>query len=189
MKVLLIDNYDSFTYNLVQLLEQSGCDEVTTVMNNRVYIDASGFDKIIFSPGPGIPSEEAGLMRYLLKNYAPAKSILGICLGHQCIAEFYGGGLMNMDKALHGIKAEVNIIPDSDHLFAGLPGTINGGLYHSWKVNRESFPDCLTITAISGDGIIMGLSHKNYDVKGLQFHPESVMTDYGKAIISNWLSK
>jgi anthranilate synthase component 2 len=189
MKVLIVDNYDSFTYNLVQLLEQAGCAEATTVKNNCKDIDASDFDKIIFSPGPGIPSEEAGLMRSILNKYAASKSILGICLGHQSIAEYYGANLMNMDKVLHGIKAKVNIIPNSDPIFAGLPETIYGGLYHSWKVSNDGFPDCLKITAISAEGIIMGISHKKYNVKGLQFHPESIMTEHGAAIIKNWLQK
>ncbi len=189
MKALIVDNHDSFTYNLVQLLEQTGCAEVTTVKNNREDIDTSDFDKIIFSPGPGIPSEEAGMMRYIMSKYATAKSILGICLGHQAIAEFYGTKLINLDNVFHGIKAKINIIEHTDYLFNRLPEIMSGGLYHSWGVSTEGLPDCLKITAISDEGIIMGISHKTLDVKGLQFHPESIMTEHGAAIIKNWLLK
>ena len=189
MKVLIVDNHDSFTYNLAQLLEQSGCNEITIIKNNSEDFDAAAFDKIIFSPGPGIPSEEAGLMKSLLKKYSTSKSILGICLGHQAIAEYYGAKLIHLNKVYHGIKVNINIIENPDYLFNGLPETISGGLYHSWGVSTEGLPDCLKITAFSEEGIIMGISHKMYDVKGLQFHPESIMTEHGAAIMKNWLQK
>jgi anthranilate synthase component 2 len=180
MRVLIVDNHDSFTYNLVQLIEQAGCRDFTIIKNDRADFDASVFDKIIFSPGPGIPSKEAGLMKFIIKKYSATKSILGICLGHQAIAEFYGAKLINLSKVYHGIKSDIKIIKPSEYLFIGLPQNINGGLYCD-------FPECLEITAISEDGIIMGLSHKSYDIKGLQFHPESIMTNFGAKIISNWL--
>jgi anthranilate synthase component 2 len=188
MKVLIVDNHDSFTYNLAQLLEQAGSGETTIIKNDRQDFDAASFDKIIFSPGPGIPSEGVGLMKALLRKYSSSKSILGICLGHQAIAEYYGAKLINMSKVFHGIKSEINIIETSDYLYNGIPNTISGGLYHSWGVSTEGLPECLEITALSDEGIIMGLSHKIYDIKGLQFHPESIMTKYGAAIIKNWLN-
>ena len=189
MKVLIIDNHDSFTYNLSQLVEKAGCSDITIIKNDRADLDADVFDKIIFSPGPGIPAEEAGLMKYIIKKYSATKSILGICLGHQAIAEFYGASLINLSKVYHGIKVKIEITDLYENIFSGLPENINGGLYHSWGVSEKDFPECLKITAISKDGIIMGLSHKTYDIKGLQFHPESIMTDYGERIIHNWLSK
>ena len=189
MKVLIVDNHDSFTYNLAQLLEQSGCRETIIIKNDSEDFDAASFDKIIFSPGPGIPSEESGLMKTLLKKYSASKSILGICLGHQAIAEYYGAKLINLSKVFHGIKAKINIIENSDYLFKGLPKTISGGLYHSWGVSTEGLPECFRITAISDEGIIMGLSHNIYDIKGLQFHPESIITENGATIIKNWLNK
>ncbi|MFA4852849.1 MAG: aminodeoxychorismate/anthranilate synthase component II [Bacteroidales bacterium] len=187
MKVLIIDNHDSFTYNLVQLVEQSGLCEVDIVKNNITEYDYSGFDKILFSPGPGIPSEEKGLMKSLIAKYSGTKSILGICLGHQAIAEFYGGKIVNLNQPFHGIKEKIRITESTEYLFSGLPNIINGGLYHSWSVGYENFPECLNITAISESGIIMAVSHKTSDIKGLQFHPESIMTESGKDIITNWL--
>lgn len=187
MKVFIIDNHDSFTYNLVQLVEQTGLCEVDIVKNNITEYDCSGFDKILFSPGPGIPSEEKGLMKSLIAKYSRTKGILGICLGHQAIAEFFGAKLTVLTSPFHGIKEKINIKETSDYLFAGLPETINAGLYHSWSVGYENFPECLDITAISESGIIMAISHKTFDVRGLQFHPESIMTESGKDIITNWL--
>jgi anthranilate synthase component II len=187
MKVLLVDNHDSFTYNLAQLIGQSGCNELTIVKNDQTEIDISLFDKFIFSPGPGIPSEEGGLMKKILYEYSASKSILGICLGHQAIAEFYGASLMNMDKVYHGIKIQIKINDNGDYLFRNLPEVIEVGLYHSWCVNADILPECLQITAMSEDGIIMAIAHKLYDVKGLQFHPESIMTVQGLTIIKNWL--
>jgi anthranilate synthase component II len=188
MRTLIADNHDSFTYNLVQLVERAGCRELTIVENERAVGDVGEFDKVIFSPGPGVPAEEAGVMKSIIAKYAKNRSILGICLGHQAIAEFFGATLVHLDKVQHGIQAAVTIADPSDYLFGGLPGTINGGLYHSWGVSGVCFPACLKVTAISADGIVMGLSHRDFDVKGLQFHPESIMTEYGAAIIRNWLS-
>jgi anthranilate synthase component 2 len=188
MKVLIVDNFDSFTYNLAQLVEQSSCQRPLIIKNDRIDHDVSGFDKIIFSPGPGIPTEEAGLMKKIISDYSKTKSILGICLGHQAIAEYYGAKLINLDKAYHGIKANIKIIEPSEPLYQKFPEKIHGGLYHSWGVSGHDFPECLKITAISEDGIIMGFSHKIYDIKGLQFHPESIMTYHGEMIIRNWMA-
>lgn len=189
MKVLIIDNFDSFTFNLAQLIEKTVGTNYCIIKNDSKKIDVHEFHKIIFSPGPGIPKEEAGLMQYILSNYQKTKSILGICLGHQAIAEFYGAKLINLTKVYHGIQSHIKLINKQESLFKNLPPIIKGGLYHSWGVCNSNFPECLKITTISADGIIMGVSHKIYDIKGLQFHPESIMTDYGEMIIRNWLSK
>lgn len=189
MKILIIDNNDSFTYNLVQLVGQSGCTDFRVIKNNISGFDAGGFDKIIFSPGPGIPDEEAGLMKYIMQNYASAKSILGICLGHQAIAGFFGAKLINLPEVFHGVKEKIIVAGKGEYLFKGIAATFYGGLYHSWCVSDNCFPDCLEISAVSESGIIMALSHKIYDVKGVQFHPESIMTDYGSEIIRNWMKK
>ena len=189
MNVLIVDNYDSFTYNLVHLVEQTGLCNVNVIKNNIPDYDSSGFDKILFSPGPGIPSEEAGLMKSLIQKYSDKKSILGICLGYQAIAEFYGATIVNLNRPFHGIREKIKITELSEYLFSGLPEVIDGGLYHSWSLSRENFPESLKITAVSENGIIMAISHKTYDVKGLQFHPESIMTETGKEIITNWLKK
>jgi len=187
MKVLLVDNHDSFTYNLAQMIEQAGCCGLTIVKNDHTDFNTEGYDKFIFSPGPGIPREEAGLMKTILQKHSGSKSILGICLGHQAIAEFFGSSVINMNNVYHGIKAGISIRDESDYLFKNIPENIHGGLYHSWSVSKENFPECLKITAMSDDGIIMAITHKIYDIKGLQFHPESIMTEKGSAIIGNWL--
>ena len=190
MKVLIIDNHDSFTYNLVSLIENTGLCEVYVIKNEKKNFKfINDYDKYVFSPGPGIPSEEEGLMKYILKNYESSKSILGVCLGHQAIAEYYGARIINLSAVFHGIKAEINITDSSEYLFSGLPQSINGGLYHSWGVSENELPECLNITAQKENGIIMAVSHKKYDVKGLQFHPESIMTEMGSAIITNWLKR
>lgn len=189
MKVLIIDNFDSFTHNLAQLIEKTVGPNYCIIKNDREKINLDEYEKIIFSPGPGIPKEEAGLMHHILTNYQQTKRILGICLGHQAIAEFYGAKLINLTNVYHGIQSNINVIDPPDSLFKNLPLSIKGGLYHSWGVCNSNFPECLKINAISADGIIMGVSHKIYDIKGLQFHPESIMTDYGEMIIRNWLSK
>lgn len=186
MKVLVIDNYDSFTYNLVQLLEQTGLCDYQVFKNDEITIDqVNAFDKILFSPGPGLPAD-AGKMNVIIQTFSKTKSILGICLGHQSIGEIFGGKLINLSKPLHGIKEEI-IIDLSDYLFKGIPHMIYGGLYHSWAVDEKSLPSCLKIIARNKEGLIMGISHSEFDVKGLQFHPESVMTEYGAAIMKNWL--
>ena len=188
MKVLIIDNFDSFTHNLAQLIEKTVGPNYCIIKNDRKKIDVHEFRKIIFSPGPGIPKEEAGLMQYILTNYQKTKSILGICLGHQAIAEFYGAKLINLTKVYHGIQSNINLIDKQESLFLNLPSQIKGGLYHSWGIDETSIPDHIKVTAKSEDGILMGISHATYDIKGLQFHPESIMTDYGETIIRNWLT-
>ncbi len=185
-KVLLIDNYDSFTYNLAQLLDESNLCRFEIKKNDAVKInEISGYDKILISPGPGLP-EEVPLLFDILENFRKTKSILGICLGMQAISEYFGAKLYNLQNVYHGIKIKTEITDKTEYLFFGLPEKINVGLYHSWAVYKD-IPDELKITAISKDKIIMGISHKKYDVKGLQFHPESYMTEYGKNFIENWL--
>lgn len=185
MKVVIVDNYDSFTYNLYQLLAESGAD--VSVMRNDAFRleDLSVFDGIVFSPGPGVPAE-AGLMNAVIRHYAGKKPILGICLGEQAIAEVFGASLINLDRVYHGIQSPVRIVrPDS--LFDGLPDVIPVGRYHSWVVSDTDFPDCLEVTARSAEGFIMALRHKVYDVRGVQFHPESVLTPSGRQMVANWL--
>jgi anthranilate synthase component 2 len=185
--VLILDNYDSFTYNLVQLVEENNAVPVV-IKNDHIALEAvAAYDKILFSPGAGIPSEFP-IMKQIVEKYRHSKSILGICLGHQAIAEAYGGKLFNMPEVLHGKKHRITLTDPDDYLFRDLPTAFNVGLYHSWAVNRDHFPDCLKITAISTNGTIMALAHKTDDVKGIQFHPESYMTDFGKIMMRNWLN-
>ncbi|MCH3995346.1 MAG: aminodeoxychorismate/anthranilate synthase component II [Prevotella sp.] len=185
MKVVIIDNYDSFTYNLAHLVKELGA-ECTVWRNDQFELDQlAPFDKIILSPGPGIPSE-AGLLLKVITTYAGKKPILGVCLGHQAIAEAFGGKLTNLKEVYHGVATPCNLF-GNDPIFAGLPDKIDVGRYHSWVVDRHGFPDCLEITAQSDDGNIMGLKHKSYDIHGIQFHPESVLTPKGKVIMKNWL--
>lgn len=185
--ILVIDNYDSFTFNLVHLLYE--CGHNATVWRNDKFVleDVAAFDKILLSPGPGIP-EEAGLLLDVIREYGPSKSILGICLGQQAIAEVYGGSLYNLRKPVHGTATPLVITDTDELLFHGLPSSFSVGRYHSWAVSRENLPDTLQVTAVDEHGVIMALSHKELDVKGLQFHPESVLTQYGKEMIANWLS-
>lgn len=185
-KVLIIDNNDSFTFNLVQIIEQSGLCSFEVCKNNSVLLKAAqSFDKFLLSPGPGIPSDFP-IMYDIIKNYGDKKSILGICLGHQAIAESFGGQLERMDTVAHGFSKKINLT-GTDYLFAGLPKQIEVGLYHSWIVSEKNFPDEMIITAKSEDGIIMAAAHKRLNIRGLQFHPESIMTPLGKQILSNWL--
>lgn len=185
MKVLLIDNYDSFTYNLFQYLEEAGA-EVTVVRNDCFTLDkVAQYDKIVLSPGPGIPSE-AGLLESVIKVYAPTHPILGICLGEQAIGEVFGGELYNLPKVFHGVQTPTHIVAN-DYLFDGLAHDLQVGRYHSWVVRSESLPDCLEITALSDEGQIMALRHKEYDVHGIQFHPESILTPEGRTIINNFV--
>ncbi len=186
-KILIIDNYDSFTYNLVHYIEKlTGiCPSVSR--NDEISLEeVQKFDKILISPGPGVPSS-AGICIELIKRYAPTKSILGICLGHQAIGEAFGGRLLNLSSVFHGVATPVRITDNSETLFANIPASIIGGRYHSWVVSAEGLPDCLNITCEDDSGMIMGISHKAYDVKGLQFHPESVLTEHGMDIMANWL--
>ncbi|MGI9653508.1 anthranilate synthase component II [Chryseobacterium sp. RLHN22] len=185
-KVLVFDNYDSFTYNLVQIIERILNEKVDVIRNDQISLEEiEKYDKIILSPGPGIP-EEAGILLDLIKKYAPTKSILGVCLGQQAIAEAFGGNLINLSEIYHGVASEA--IQTSEHkLFKDLPQTLEVGRYHSWAVNPESFPDELEITSTDSKGMIMSLKHKTYDVHGVQYHPESILTPDGETIIKNFL--
>jgi anthranilate synthase component 2 len=186
MKIVIIDNYDSFTYNLSHLVKELGAD-VTVYRNDRFTMSQlEPFDKIILSPGPGIP-QEAGLLLDTIRTYAGKKPMLGVCLGHQAIGEAFGATLENLSDVFHGVATEGTQL-QNDPIFAGLPRRITMGRYHSWVVNRNSMPDCLEITAESDEGEIMALRHKTYDIHGIQFHPESVLTPDGRTIVGNWLA-
>jgi len=188
MKILVFDNYDSFTYNLVHLVQKITNTKVDVFRNDEIALKkVADYDKIILSPGPGIPIE-AGMLLPLIKEYASSKSILGVCLGHQAIGEAFGGKLINLDTVYHGVATNCKLAIEECRLFAGLPERISVGRYHSWIVSEEDFPAELEITAKDENGYIMGLQHKKYDVQGVQFHPESVLTPDGEAIIRNWLS-
>lgn len=187
MKLLVFDNYDSFTYNLVHLVEKIIHQKVDVYRNDQIALEqVKDYDKIILSPGPGIP-EEAGLLLPLIKEYAASKSILGVCLGQQAIGEAFGGRLTNLSKVYHGVATPCRIIRKNVDLFAGLTEEFEVGRYHSWVVSREGFPDELEITAVDENDMIMALQHKTYDVRGVQFHPESVLTPQGEQILRNWL--
>jgi len=186
-KIIVIDNYDSFTYNLVHCIEEITGSYPAVFRNDEISIEEiANYDKILISPGPGIPVE-AGICIDLVRHYAPGKSILGICLGHQAICEAFGGKLLNLSSVYHGISSPVKIKSASDPLLKNIPPIIMAGRYHSWVVSRENLPDCFNITCEDENGIIMGISHRNYEVRGLQFHPESVLTEYGTEIIRNWI--
>ncbi len=186
MKILVIDNYDSFTFNLVHLLHECG-HQPEVWRNDKFKIeDVAVFDKIILSPGPGIPSE-AGLLLEVIKTYSKDKSILGVCLGVQAIAEVFGGSLYNLSAPVHGRSTEMTVANTEEAMFKDLPLTFKIGRYHSWAVQKEDFPDVLEITATDKDGVIMALRHKEFNVRGVQFHPESVLTEHGKKMIENWL--
>lgn len=188
MKILVIDNYDSFVYNLVHYIREF-VDDVTVWRNDQFELeDVAAFDKIVLSPGPGIP-EEAGLLKAVVERFAPTKSILGVCLGQQAIGEVFGGSLINLDQVFHGVGTHVERLVDDEPLFAGLPKNFQVGRYHSWVVARENFPQDLEITAVDESGQIMALRHKKYDLTGVQFHPESVLTPHGKNMIKNWLKQ
>jgi anthranilate synthase component 2 len=187
MKILVFDNYDSFTYNLVHLVEKITKQKVDVYRNDQIPLEKiKEYDKIILSPGPGIPSE-AGLLLDVIREYASTKSILGVCLGHQAIGEAFGGQLENLSKVYHGVATPCKL-DIANVLFKGLPGEIEVGRYHSWVVKEEAFPEDLEITARDDNNYIMGLQHKKYDVRGVQFHPESVLTPDGEAILRNWLN-
>ncbi|MBF8297156.1 MAG: type 1 glutamine amidotransferase [Bacteroidetes bacterium] len=187
LRVLLIDNYDSFTFNLVQLLEESGNCLVDVVKNDSIDLSrGSEYDKVLLSPGPGIPREAGHLLEFL-QIASPTCSILGISLGQQAIAEFFGGSLLRTPEVVHGVTKEVILNVSDDPLFRGMPERFPAGLYHSWAVNPASLPPSLRVTAQSVDGVIMAIAHTSRDVRGIQFHPESVMTPIGSALIRNWL--
>lgn len=189
MKILVLDNYDSFTYNLVHYLKELGYEESIDVFrNDRISLEAvNEYDKILLSPGPGIP-EEAGIMPDLIRQYGPSKSILGVCLGHQGIAEAYGAQLYNMPQVLHGVSSQVHVTQTDDRLFNDIPATYRICHYHSWNVDKSRLGNEIEVTAIDEFGEVMAISHKKYDVKGVQFHPESIMTEHGHQLLKNWMN-
>ena len=185
MKVAVIDNYDSFTYNLVHYLEDLNV-EVTVFRNDEFeLLDLEKFEKILLSPGPGIP-DEAGLLKQVIKKYAPTKSILGVCLGLQAIGEIFGGKLSNLEKVYHGVATKI-FIKEKDSIFNNLPNELYVGRYHSWIISNKNLPIDLIITSTDENGQIMSLKHSVYDIKGVQFHPESILTVHGKQILKNWI--
>ena len=185
MKIVIIDNYDSFTYNLSHLIKSLGA-EVDVVRNDQFSLDEiEAYSKIVLSPGPGIPSE-AGLLLDVIRTYAGRKPILGVCLGHQAIGEAFGGRLENLSDVFHGVATPCHIVAD-DPIFSGLERDITVGRYHSWVVSREGLPECLEVTAVSDEGQIMALRHRELNVRGIQFHPESVLTPDGRKMLQNWL--
>jgi anthranilate synthase component 2 len=187
MKILVIDNYDSFTYNLVQYLERIKGTHVTVARNDKILLgDVEEFEKILISPGPGVP-DEAGISKELIAAYGDHKSILGVCLGHQAIAEVYGGSIRNLDTVYHGVSSEMEQCVEDEYLFRGIPKQFDAGRYHSWIVEEHTLPSCIEVTARNLPGEIMALRHTSHDVKGVQFHPESVLTEYGGMMIKNWI--
>lgn len=185
--ILVVDNYDSFTYNLVHYLEALNC-KVTVLRNDEIELEeVKNYDKILLSPGPGIPSE-AGLLKDIIKEYASSKSILGICLGQQAIGEVFGSTLKNLEKVYHGTASKVKILVEDESLFTNIPNEFMVGRYHSWVVEKSNLSSDLEITSVDENGEIMSLRHKNFDVKGVQFHPESILTPLGKQILENWVS-
>ncbi|MEP2239467.1 MAG: aminodeoxychorismate/anthranilate synthase component II [Maribacter sp.] len=183
--VLVIDNYDSFTYNLVHYLEELGCEVIVKRNDQFTLEEVDAFEKIVLSPGPGIP-DEAGLLKQIIEKYAPTKSIFGVCLGQQAIAEVFGGSLINLDKVYHGIATTIKITKE-DVIFEDIPNEIEVGRYHSWVVNTD-LPEVLEATSVDENGQIMSLRHKTFDVRAVQFHPESVLTPQGKKMLENWLN-
>lgn len=189
MKILLFDNYDSFTYNLYHEICALGYDDVEVHRNDQITLEEiERFDKIILSPGPGIPSE-AGILLDVIREYASCKSIMGVCLGHQAIGEVFGGKLVNLSDVYHGVQTPIDIICEDETLFDGLDRRLPVGRYHSWVVSDESFPAQLEISAVSDEGQVMALRHREYDVCGVQFHPESVLTPNGRLIFDNFLKR
>ena len=191
MKILIFDNYDSFTYNLVHMVERITNEKTDVYRNDKISLESiSEYDKIILSPGPGLPCE-SGLLLPLIKKFAPSKSILGVCLGQQAIAEVFGGKLINLKNVYHGVATKIMVDEHrtkmQNDVFKDLPSELDAGRYHSWVVDNEDFPDDLEITARDENGLIMGLRHKTFDVQGVQFHPESVLTPDGEKMIRNWL--
>lgn len=188
MKILMIDNYDSFTYNLVHMLETFDGVSVVVKRNDQLTLDdVVPFEKIVLSPGPGIPSE-AGLMPEIVKAFAETKSILGVCLGHQCIGESFGGRLLNIEAPIHGKATPIEIVDPSEPLFQGLPRRFSVGRYHSWVVRNEGLPDDIKVTAVDDAGSIMALRHTRLDICGVQFHPESILTEHGRTMLENWIT-
>jgi len=185
---MVLDNYDSFTYNLVHILKELTGQPVDVYRNDEIGLEGIGkYDKILISPGPGVP-DQAGITKEMIAHFAAEKSIMGVCLGCQAIAETFGGTLINLEKVYHGVKTGINVKDREDRIFRDIPDNFSAGRYHSWVVNEQGLPTCLKITASDDEGMVMALSHTKYDVKGVQFHPESVLTKYGKQILSNWLN-
>jgi anthranilate synthase component II len=186
-KILVVDNYDSFTYNLVNILRKSKQHTFEVQYSDKIDIAAAAaFDLFLFSPGPDIPHFDSA-MNGLLRTYGPTKSFLGICLGFQAIAQYFGAKLANMPHVFHGQECRVAILDRQEYLFSGIQNNFRAGLYHSWAVLEDGFPDDLIKTALSSDGILMGLRHRVFDIHGVQFHPESIMTPQGEQMIFNWL--
>jgi anthranilate synthase component II len=187
MKILVIDNYDSFTYNLVHIIRELG-HSMDIFRNDKITVEeVKKYDKILLSPGPGIP-DEAGIMKEVIKVYGATKSILGVCLGHQGIAEVFGGTLYNIPNVLHGVTSSVEVLDTQEKIFQGVPNFFTACHYHSWAVKKEGLPSDLSITASNKEGLVMAIAHKRMDVRGVQFHPESIMTEHGQKMISNWLN-
>jgi anthranilate synthase component 2 len=188
MKILMIDNYDSFTYNLVHMLETFDGVSVVVKRNDQLTLeDVVPFEKIVLSPGPGIPSE-AGRIPEIVRAFAETKSILGVCLGHQCIGESFGGRLLNIEAPIHGKATPIEIVDPSEPLFQGLPRRFSVGRYHSWVVRNEGLPDDIKVTAVDDAGSIMALRHTRLDICGVQFHPESILTEHGRTMLENWIT-
>lgn len=187
-KILVLDNYDSFTYNLVHYIEEIVGYKIDVFRNDQISLDGvAQYDKILLSPGPGVP-HDAGIMIPLIKKYGSTKSILGVCLGHQGIAEAYGGSIVNLSKVYHGVATPIAITDNSEPLFKDVPNTFNAGRYHSWAVNEKDLPACFQVTSRDDEGEVMSMRHKQYDVRSVQFHPESILTEHGKTMMRNWLS-
>ena len=187
MKILVLDNYDSFTYNLVQYIERVLKRAVDVRRNDQLHLEeVAAYDKILISPGPGIP-DEAGITLDLIRKYGPVKSILGVCLGHQAIAEAYGGSITNLATVYHGVTGQMKQLVKDEYLFNGVPAEFDAGRYHSWVVEHDTLPGDLEITVETDEGYIMALRHREHDVRGVQFHPESVLTEYGGMMIKNWI--
>ena len=187
MKIMVLDNYDSFTYNLVHYIKELSGEPVDVFRNDEITPEkVKKYDKIIISPGPGLPSD-AGITLELIRYLAPEKSILGVCLGCQAIAESYGGSLTNLKHVFHGVATYMNVTDSDEKLFSGIPESFTAGRYHSWVISEDNLPEVLKVTARDEEGTIMAVSHNTYDLKGVQFHPESVLTRYGKQMIVNWL--
>jgi len=188
MKLLVLDNYDSFTYNLVHILKELTGGEVDVFRNDEIGLDkVDEYDKIVISPGPGVP-DSAGITKELIRRYAPTKSILGVCLGCQAIAEVFGGSLTNLDEVYHGVATYMKVTDENEPLFTDIPKEFTAGRYHSWVVNEFDLPKELKITSVDEKNMIMSLRHVKYNLRGVQFHPESVLTRYGKQMLFNWVS-
>ncbi|MEW5845281.1 MAG: aminodeoxychorismate/anthranilate synthase component II [Bacteroidota bacterium] len=188
MKILLLDNYDSFTYNLYHYIDSTGGFKVDVIRNDAVVLsNIHHYDAIVLSPGPGLP-KESGLLMDAIQNYHSSKKIFGVCLGHQALAEYFGAKLFNLPEVLHGVQTPIKILNPKHYLFKDLPDIVEVGRYHSWVVNPIGLPDGLTVTAVDFDNQIMALSHKNFDICSVQFHPESIMTPYGMKMVRNWLN-